>query len=85
MVAAWDYLATAEGLARYFGLRTKMPSDSWAKGQAAAEAWVMILQSGASDPEALIRVDNLMLEGLGDTGSGWQELRTAYGSWRNNL
>lgn len=84
MTAAWNYLATAEGLVRYFGSQTKAPGDVWAKGQAAAEAWVDVLRSDPVDPAALIRVDALMLEGSGDTGSGWQELLMAYDSWRES-
>lgn len=81
MAAVWNYLATAEGLLRYFSARAKVPDDVWAKGQAAAEAWISVLRSDAADPPALIRVDELMLEGRGNAGSGWQELIMAYDSW----
>lgn len=84
MSTAWNYRATAEGLVRYFSGQTKAAGDVWAKGQAAAEAWVGVLRSDAVDQTALIHIDELMLEGRGDTGTGWQELIMAYDSWREN-
>ena len=36
MAATWNYLATAQGLARYFGRQTKEPGDIWDKGRLAA-------------------------------------------------
>jgi len=81
-MAPWDFLDTAQRLARYFSGRSSVANDTWDNGRAAAEAWAATLTSNAAEEADLVHVDHLMLEGRGDPGTAWQELILAYDSWR---
>ncbi len=78
----WDYLATAHGLARYFEGQTTALGDIWDLGKRAARTWETVLVSSSVSTDGLRHLDELMLEGRGDPGSGWEELLLAYDSWR---
>lgn len=80
----WDYIGTAHGLVRYFEGQTTAQGDWAARGQDAARAWVMVLGSPSVTTHDLRHVDELMLEGRREPGTGWQELLLAYDSWRES-
>jgi hypothetical protein len=77
-----EYLGQIRRLVAYF--RRQIPNGlaGSEKGLLAAEAWVRYLER-RHQPERVIDLDLLVLEGEGETGSGWIELRTLYEAWRH--
>ena len=41
-----------------------------------------MLEAGRPTAAELVRLDTLMLEGVGQNGAGWVELKLAYEQWR---
>jgi hypothetical protein len=83
MSAEFDYLATARSLAEYFGRQEAADGGQrWSAGKNAAQEWQRVLENGHPAPGDLVRLDTLMLEGIGQEGAGWVELKLAYDQWR---
>ena len=83
MSAEFDYLSTARSLAEYFSRQEAADSKRpWTTGKAAAREWQRVLEGGRPTAEELVRLDTLMLEGTGQNGAGWVELKLAYEQWR---
>jgi len=85
MNAEFDFLVTARGLAGYFARQEASGGSRWTPGRVAADEWLRLVEGGSPSAEDLARLDDLMLPGIGDNGSAWQEMRIAYGRWRKSL
>jgi hypothetical protein len=83
MSAEFDYAGVARSLAEYFA-RQEAADESrrWTAGKNAAQEWQRVLETGRPTAEELVRLDTLMLEGVGQNGAGWVELKLAYEQWR---
>jgi hypothetical protein len=83
MSADFDYLSTARSLAEYFARQEAADGNRrWTAGKNAAQEWQRVLEVGRPTAEKLVRLDTLMLEGVGQNGAGWVELKLAYEQWR---
>jgi hypothetical protein len=83
MSAEFDYLATARSLAEYFARQEAADgSQRWTAGKNAAQEWQRVLENSRPAPGDVVRLDTLMLEGVGQDGAGWVELKLAYDQWR---
>lgn len=83
MSTEFDYLATARSLTEYFRRQEAADgSQRWTAGKNAAQEWQRVLENGRPAAGDLVHLDALMLEGIGQEGAGWIELKLAYGRWR---
>lgn len=82
MGRAWDFEDTAQKLAAYFEHQDQNRLDFVAGGHAARE-WLRVMHSDSENDIDLARV-RALIEGGTDDGSGWVELRVAFGQWLNS-
>ena len=83
MSAEFDYPGVARSLAEYFARQEAADASArWTAGKNAAQEWQRVLGAGRPTAEELAHLDTLMLEGVGQNGAGWVELKLAYEQWR---